>query len=113
MNKILVTGGLGVIGAFVCRALLSTSQQPVIYDVGIDTKRIQDIASDCLIEHGDICDLPRLMGIISRYRPLAIAHVSGQVGPHVELLPWSSLNTNLIGTTTVFEAARLSGIQRI
>src|SRR5262249_38203065 len=77
------------------------------------TARIRDIVNDCVIERGDICDLPRLLGIIARYQPSAIAHISGQVGPHVEQLPWSSLNTNLMGAATIFEAARLSGIPRI
>lgn len=113
MNKVLVTGGLGVIGAFVCRALLATSRQPVIYDLGGDNALIPDIAADCVIERGSVGDLPRLMGVISQHKPAAILHLAGQVGPSVEQFPWASINANLIGTTTVFEAARLSGIQRI
>lgn len=112
-QKVLVTGGLGIIGAYVCRALLATSRQPVIYDLGGNTGLIRDIAADCVVEHGNACDLPRLMGVIARHEPMAIAHLAGQIGPSVEQYPWSSLNANLIGTTTVFEAARLSGIQRI
>jgi UDP-glucose 4-epimerase len=113
MNRVLVTGGLGVIGAFVCRALLAGSRQPVIYDMGGDTGLIRDIAADCVIERGDVCDLPRLMGVASQHKPAAIVHLAGQVSPGVEQFPWSSLNANLIGTTTVLECARLSGIQRI
>ncbi len=113
MNKVLVTGGLGVIGSFVCRALLETSRQPVIYNAGGDLRLVRDIASDCIIERGDICDLPRLMGVLRQYDPVAIAHLAGHVGRRVEQFPWSSLSANLVGTTTVFEAARLSGIQRI
>ncbi len=113
MNKVLVTGGLGIIGAFVCRALLTTSRQPVIYDLGGDTGLIRDIAADCVIERGDVTDLPRLMGVISLHKPAAIVHLASQLGPRVEQFPWSSLNANLIGTTTIFECARLLGIQRI
>ena len=113
MNKILVTGGLGIIGAYICRALLATSRQPVIYDLGGDTGLVRDIASECIIEHGNAADLPRLLGVMAQHKPVAIAHLAGQIGPAVEQYPWSALNANLIGTTTVFEAARLSGIQRI
>lgn len=113
MDKVLVTGGLGIIGAFVCRQLLATSRQPVIYDLGGENALVRDIAADCVIERGSVCDLPRLLGVISQHRPTAIVHLAGQVGPAVEQYPWTSLNTNLIGTTTIFEAARLSGIERI
>lgn len=113
MDKVLVTGGLGIIGSFVCRALRIASRRPVIFDMGDDTERIQDIAGDCVIERGNICDLPRLMEVLSQHKPAAIAHFAGASGPQVESLAWSSINANLIGITTVFEAARLSGIQRI
>ena len=113
MDKVLVTGGLGVIGSMICRALLATSRQPVIYEMGRDTALVQDIAGDCVIEQGDICDLPRLMAIVAQHKPMAIVHFAGQTGRRVEQLPWSALDTNLIGTATVFECARLAGIQRI
>jgi UDP-glucose 4-epimerase len=113
MDKVLVTGGLGMVGASVCRSLLATARQPVIYDSGSDIALIRDIAADCVIEQGNTCDLPRLMGVVSQHQPVAIAHLAGQIGPQVERLPWSSLNSNLIGTITVFECARLAGIQRI
>ena len=113
MRKVLVTGGLGIIGAFVCRALLAASRQPVIYDLGSDAGLIRDIQDDCVIERGSVTDLPRVMGVVSQHRPDAIIHLAGHVGPDVERFPWTSLNANVVGTATVFEAARLSGIQRI
>ena len=113
MEKILVTGGLGIIGSFVCRALLTSSRMPVVYDLSSDYSLMRDIASDCLIERGDVCDLPCLLSAIAEHKPVAIIHLAGRVGPSVEQNPWSSLSSNLIANTTVFEAARLSGVQRI
>lgn len=113
MTKVLVTGGLGMIGSFVCRALVNTSRQPVIYDISTDTGLILDIMDDCKILHGDICDLPRLIGVVSEFKPSAIIHLAGQTGPHVEHIPWSSINSNLIGTINVFECARFSSNLRI
>ena len=113
MEKVLVTGGLGMVGAFVCRALLATNRQPVIYDAGSDTRLIRDILADCVVEIGNTCDLPRLMGAVSHHRPVAIAHLAGEINPRVEQFPWSSIHANVVGTTTVFECARFSGIQRI
>jgi UDP-glucose 4-epimerase len=113
MRKVLVTGGLGMVGSMVCRRLLASSRQPVIYDMGGNTGLITDIAGNCVIERGDVCDLPRLMGVVAEHRPVAIMHIAGQIGPHVEQFPWASLNANLVGTATVFECARLAGVQRI
>src|SRR4029077_5440974 len=43
-----------------------------------------------------------------------IVHLAAQIDlASVARFPWSSINSNFIGTTTVFEAARLSGTQRI
>ena len=113
MDKVLVTGGLGIIGSYVCRALLASSRAPVIYDIGASTDLIHDIENDCVIERGDMCDLPKLMGVIGHHKPMAIAHLAGLMGPQVSEYPWSTINTNFMGTVTVFEAARLAGIQRI
>ncbi len=113
MDKVLVTGGLGVVGAFVCRELLGQSRQPVIYDSGADTELVADIAGDCILHQGDVCDLPRLMSVIAREQPAAILHLAGRLGNSVERFPWAALNSNLMGTATVFEAARLCGIRRI
>lgn len=113
MNKVLVTGGLGVVGSMVCRALLAASRQPVIYDMAGDRGLVADIAGNCVIENGDICDMPRLMGVVSEHKPVTILHIAGQTGPRVEQFPWSSLNANLMGTATVFECARLAGVQRV
>lgn len=112
-DKVLVTGGLGMVGAFVCRALLNAGRQPVIYDLRSDTALVRDIAAQCVVEHGDIRDLPRLMGLVQQHKPQAIVHLAGQVGPTVEQLPWPSLNANLVGTATVFECARLAGVSRV
>lgn len=111
--SVLVTGGLGVIGPFLCRALLAHSQRPVIYDLRTDLGSIRDVASSCVVAHGNTCDLPRLMSVVAEHKPRAIVHLAGQVGPAVEQHPWCGLNANLLGTMTIFECARLAGIKRI
>lgn len=112
-DKVLVTGGLGLVGSYVCRALVSSGRRPVIYDSGSDTALVADIAAQCDFVQGNIDDLPRLMGVAREHQPVAILHFAAQVGALVEQFPWSSLNANLLGTTTIFECARLLGIERV
>ena len=79
-ERILVTGGLGMVGAFVCRALLAEGRQPVVYDQRTDTALVRDIAGECVIEQGDTRDQPRLMTLNAQHRPAAIVHLAAQVG---------------------------------
>jgi UDP-glucose 4-epimerase len=112
-EKILVTGGLGMVGACMCRGLVEEGFRPVIFDVSTNTRLIADIADKCEVIQGSVGDLPAMMDAIKRAAPPAIVHLSGLVGPGVEFSPWASLTTNLMGTTNVFEAARLSGVKRV
>lgn len=112
-DRILVTGGLGMVGAFVCRALVASGRRPVVYDLGTSTARLKDIAGQCDFVQGNVADLPTLMGAVREHGPTAILHFGAQVGPEVEANPWGSLNANLMGSTTVFECARLAGIPRV
>ncbi|MGE0802190.1 MAG: NAD-dependent epimerase/dehydratase family protein [Lautropia sp.] len=114
MSKgVLVTGGLGLIGSHVSRALVESGRTPIIYDLRADAGMVPDIADRCTIVQGSLDDMPRLLGAIEAHRPEAILHFAAQVGQGVESHPWSSLNANLVGTAAVFEAARLSGIRRV
>jgi UDP-glucose 4-epimerase len=112
-ERVLVTGGLGMVGSHVCRALVASGRRPVIYDAGIDTALIADVAAQCDIVQGSTDDLPRLMGAIKDHKASAILHFAAQVGPAVDKFPWTALNSNLVETTAMFECARLMGIERV
>ncbi|MDO8279222.1 MAG: NAD(P)-dependent oxidoreductase [Burkholderiaceae bacterium] len=112
-DAVLVTGGLGLVGSHVSRALVDAGYTPLIYDLRADTAMVPDIAGRCTIVQGALDDMPRLLGTMALHKPAAILHFAAQVGKVVETNPWSSLHTNLMGTVTVFEAARLSGIRRV
>lgn len=112
-DKVMVTGGLGMVGSHVSRALVASGRRPVIYDSTGDTSLIPDVAARCEIVQGDIDDLPHLMSVVREHKPAAILHFAAQVGPQVEQFPWAALNTNLLGTTTLFECARLMGVERV
>lgn len=46
-DHVIVTGGLGMVGAFVCRALLASGYRPVIYDAGASTALVSDVVAKC------------------------------------------------------------------
>ena len=112
-DKVLVTGGLGMVGSHVTRALVASGRRPVIYDSETSTALIADVAAQCDVIQGNLDDLPRLMGVMGEHKPTAILHFAAQVGPLVEAFPWAALNANLVGTAGIFECARLMGIERV
>ncbi len=113
MDKVLVVGGQGMVGAAVCRALLAGRRQPVIVDVRTDNALIPDIAADCIVEQGDMTDLDRLLALARVHQPGAIVHLGGLVGPEVEREPARAIAINLNGSVAVFECARQAGIGRV
>jgi len=112
-GKIMVTGGCGMVGAFVCRGLLSGGYEPVVVDTRTDRRLVADIEKHCAFDPADVRDLPRILEIAKAHKVEAIIHLAGLVGPDVERRPWSSIQTNLLGTVTMLECARLAGIGRV
>src|SRR5699024_6263611 len=66
------------------------------------------------IETGDLCDFPRMASILKKYEINAIVHSGGISHPHAgEVSPYQTVKTNILGSSTVFEAARLFNIKKI
>jgi UDP-glucose 4-epimerase len=112
-DTVVITGGLGMVGAHVTRALVRSGRRTVVYDAGTDKELVSDVAAHCDMVQGGVEDMPRFMGVLREYQPCAILHFAAQVGPHVELQPWSSLHVNLLGTVNVLECARLGNVLKV
>jgi UDP-glucose 4-epimerase len=113
VERVLVTGGLGMVGAFMCRALLANGYRPVIYDAATSTALVKDVIDQCDRVQASVTDLPAMLEAARTYRPVAIFHFGALVGPRVEQTPWNSINVNLMGTMTALECARLADIPRV
>lgn len=109
--NILVTGANGFLGQEVVRQLLAQGNEVVGYDRSLV----------CAIEHaayryvqGDLADLASLLESC-RSRPVdAIIHTAAISHPvDSRRIPLQTVLTNALGTTHVFECARLSGIPRV
>ncbi|MFC1824275.1 NAD-dependent epimerase/dehydratase family protein [Thermodesulfobacteriota bacterium] len=88
-NKILITGGAGFIGSFICRQLLEVGCQPVVYDAFIQyvspfesfyqkylEYRFKGIKEKVIFERGDTRDKNDLRRVVHKYRPSAIIHLA-------------------------------------
>lgn len=110
--KILVTGGAGFIGSAVVRLAISRGHSIVNVDALTYAACLENVASVSgsplyAFEHVDIRDRPALDRIFAWHRPHAVMHLAAE--SHVDRSidgPRTFIETNIIGTFNLLEAAR-------
>lgn len=112
-ERILVTGGAGFIGSAVLRHLIGDTDKEVInvdcLTYAGNLESLADIDSDprYRFEQVDICDADEVARLFEQHRPDAIMHLAAE--SHVDRSidgPAAFMETNIMGTYTLLEAAR-------
>lgn len=111
--KVLVTGGAGFIGSAMIRYLIEYTENSVInvdkltYAGHLSTLfEVEKSERYCFIQ-ADICDRVVLDAIFEQHRPDVVMHLAAE--SHVDRSidgPAAFIETNIIGTYTLLEAAR-------
>src|ERR1700738_3885416 len=101
--KVLITGGMGVIGAETSRKFVREGHRPVVYARHRDDRLVGDIADKIDFEAGDILDMPRLLDVIKRHRVTHIVHAAAFVGAVSAANPALSIQVNVMGMVNVLE----------
>ena len=115
MSATLVTGAFGCLGAWVT-ALLAKGGEPVVaHDLGTDPRRLRLVANADALERvtvaqGDVADLVGLERVIDEHGVTSIIHLAALQAPYCAADPVLGAQVNLVGTVTVFEAARRRGL---
>lgn len=108
--NILVTGGLGFLGSTLVQMLVERGDRVVSYD----RRSMESDRDELTYVQGDLLDLPLLIETIQKYKIDRIIHTAAISHPAVAIdIPYQTVLTNTLGTTNVFEAARLNGIKRV
>lgn len=111
--KILVTGGAGFIGSAVVRYLVNETEHTVVnvdkltYAGNLDSLRSIENCNRYSFEQVDICDAGEVARVFSQHQPSAVMHLAAE--SHVDRSidgPAEFINTNIVGTYTILEAAR-------
>ncbi|MDQ3622229.1 MAG: GDP-mannose 4,6-dehydratase [Verrucomicrobiota bacterium] len=118
--NLLVTGGAGFIGShFVERCLQLGHGVSVLddfndfYDPAIKRRNIAGFISDAPVHEGDIRDGEAVLNLVKQGRFDAIVHLAARAGVRPSIQdPKLYLETNIIGTWNLLEAAKQAGIGR-
>jgi dTDP-glucose 4,6-dehydratase len=111
--KILITGGAGFIGSAVIRHILNNTEHSVInvdkLTYAGNLESLESIASNPSyhFEKVDICDADKLAQLFKHHQPQAVMHLAAE--SHVDRSidgPAAFIETNIVGTYTLVEAAR-------
>jgi UDP-glucose 4-epimerase len=111
--RVLIIGGMGVIGAEVSRKFVKEGHRPVIFARHRDESLIGDILDQTDIELGDVTDLPSLLHAIKKHQCTHVIHAGGLVSALAHANPPLGVQVNIAGTVNVLEAARLFDIKRV
>ncbi|HJU16720.1 MAG TPA: UDP-glucose 4-epimerase GalE [Stellaceae bacterium] len=111
-QSILVTGGAGYVGSHACKALSRAGYCPVAFD-NLSRGHRRAVRWGPFVE-GDIADRAGLVAAIAQYRVSAVMHFAAfaYVGESVAD-PALYYRNNLVGTLTLLEAMRETGLERI
>ncbi|MEH7303808.1 NAD-dependent epimerase/dehydratase family protein [Neobacillus drentensis] len=109
--SILVSGGMGFLGTTLVRMLRERGETVVSYDRrGLENNKDRQL----MYIQGDLMDLPLLIETIRKYEVHGIIHTAAISHPYFSRdIPYQTVMTNAVGTTNVFEAARLNGVKRV
>ncbi len=111
----LITGG-GLVGmTTAARLVRERGERPILYDIAFSAENLRDLlpAGGATLIQGDITDASELIRALQVHRIERIIHTAGLLTQTIRERPHAGARVNLMGTVTVFEAARLAGIPRV
>jgi UDP-glucose 4-epimerase len=121
-DRVLATGGTGVIGAWVVRELIDAGFEPIVLTRGVTKTGVpllRDRLDRVTFIEGDINEPWTIMQALRRFKPAGIVHMASakpwQIEPEMtpDPNPIRGLNSIVMGTANVLEAARQFGIKRV
>jgi CDP-glucose 4,6-dehydratase len=110
-RRVLVTGATGLLGGWLVRDLVQRDAD-VVAIVRDSVPRTfveeEDLLGRITVCHGDVCDASLVARVMAEYEVQTVFHLAAQtIVPIANRSPVSTFETNVAGTWTVLEQARL------
>jgi len=110
-KRILVTGGTGFVGSHLVQQLITLGARVVVPYRSIDPYgyfATEALSERVVMVQADLRDRQRIVEVINRYEITEIFHLGAHaVVPTAYFNPQETLETNIMGTVHILEAARL------
>lgn len=117
MRAALVTGAYGLLGSWLCKALLDGSGRVVVLrrdETQASALVLEGTEARCTVVRGDVGDLALLRRVIGEEGIDTVFHLAAQTLVGVaRRSPLSTFETNVRGTWNVLEACREHGVERV
>ena len=118
--NVLVTGGAGFIGSHVCAQLALQGHGVTVlddfndyYDPGIKRANVEALGSGVVLREGDIRNARFVQEVMAEGKFDSIIHLAARAGVRPSLLdPMLYIETNIVGTQNLLEAAHKNGVSR-
>ena len=113
-----LTGALGCIGAWVVKHVLDRGDDPVVFDLGDDLRRIKDLVGPEALERvrliqGDVTDTDAVVAAVRESGADRIVHLAGLQVPFCKADPVLGARVNVVGTLNLFHAAAECDVSRL
>ncbi len=116
-RRVLVTGATGLLGGWIVRELVNRGADVVAIvrdSVPRTYIEVEDLWHRITVCRGDITDATLVGRVLAEYEIRTVFHLAAQtIVPIANHSPLSTFETNIAGTWTILEAARLGGCQEV
>ena len=117
MEKVLITGGVGFVGAAIVRAIRQKDPQCKISVLDLQLPARDAVVVDVDYYQADVTRMDEVVEEVCRVKPRVIIHTAGLVPPLSQRYGRAAesevFHVNVIGTRNVLEAARRAGVQAL
>lgn len=111
-ERVLVTGGTGLIGSQVAAYLLARRALPILVDLHPNQDNISQLPSDVVVRAMSVEDGAGLLRICRDHQVTHIVHLAALLTMDSSRAPAEAITTNCVGTATIFELAGQAGVRR-
>lgn len=109
-ERVLVTGILGCLGAWVAKAVLDDGDEPLGFDPGTARSRLELVlgsdAGRVEVIAGDVTDPEQVAGALDEHAITRVVHLAGLQVPFCRADPMACVRVNVLGTVNVLEAVK-------